>query len=218
MENGSVPSSSNGPAQLKLQQQVENLEQTVSDLTSLKSTVGVFGGLSSLGSVANAEIWLKKQLSDVGGSMPVDVYWYGDFADTVYASFASTPERDAATNKLTRAKIQLDNKAVWGRAEASLEVRACETFLSGLKKILVAWGFDRRLLKYEVKGSTKNLKVAGDIKVSVSIQGGRIQCEWEEGWKGKDELHSSLELKQLIAKVDLLLSGGGKGKGKSAFA
>ena len=147
------------------------------DLTSSKLTVVVFGGLWSLGSVANAEIWLKKHLSDVGGSMPVDVYWYGDFADTVYATFASVPERDASANKLTRAKIQLESKVVWGWAQTSLEVRACETFLSGLKKILVGWGFTKKLLKWEVEGSIKSLKVAGDMKVWVSVKAGWIQCE-----------------------------------------
>ena len=94
-----------------------------------KSIVGAFGGLSSLGSLADSEIWLKKkQLSEVGGIMLVDVYCIGDFFDTVHARFASIAERDTSIGKLGRAKIELEGKPVWGRAHASPEIRVCEFF------------------------------------------------------------------------------------------
>ena len=113
---------------------------------------------------------------------------------------------------------ELGDKKLWADIDLPAEARACESFLSGLKKILLGWGFNKKCVKWVADGSTKTLKVAGDVKVSVDIRDGRMHYEWEKEWKEKEDLHSSPELKKLIEKVDLLLSGGGgKGKGKSAF-
>ena len=131
------------------------------------------------------------------------------------ARFASPTDRIKALSSLKTKIAEVGDKKIWADIDLPAEARACESFLSGLKKILLGWGFDRRCVKWVADGSTKTLKVKGDVKVSVSIRDGRMQYEWEEEWKGKENLHSSPELKKLIEKVDLMLSGdGGKGQGK----
>ena len=134
VESNPNQNTSNTEAQSKLQQQVVNLEASVSTLASSssvqKTSTAVFGGLSSLGSMENAKTWLKQKLSEVGSPMPVDIYCNRTtFTDLLFASFSSVAERDSAARKLRMSKTELGGKAVWGSAEAPLEVRVYESFV-----------------------------------------------------------------------------------------
>ena len=133
VESNPSQNTSNNEAQSKLQEQVVTLEASVSNLASStsvqKTPTAVFGGLASLGSMQNAITWLKQKLSEVGAPTPVDVYFNGaTFTDILFASFSSVAERDAATRKLRLSKTELGGKAVWGNAEAPLEVRVYDFF------------------------------------------------------------------------------------------
>ena len=116
-------------------------------------------------------------------------------------------------SKVIVTKPEYENVQVWARAEAPVEVRACEIFLSGLK-ILVGWGFDFACIKYDVDGTDKTLKIKNEVKVVVSARDGKFHCEWEESWKHRESLHSSPELQALLTKVGDMVAGAGKGKGK----
>ena len=100
-----------------------------------------------------------------------------------------------------------------------MEVRACEIFLSGLKKLLVSWGFDAENIRWDTKGTEKTLKIKNETKVTVSIHEGKFHCVWEKSWKEKQSLHASPELQALLTKVGDMVGGAskGKGRGKSAF-
>ena len=114
-------------------------------------------------------------------------------------------------------KPQYESIPVWARAEASVEVRACEKFLSGLKKILVGWGFDPSIIKWDP--TEKTLKVGNDVKVTVSVSEGKFHCEWEQSWRERVSFFSSTELQDLLKTVGEMVAGTskGKGKGKTSF-
>ena len=103
---------------------------------------------------------------------------------------------------------------MWSRVEAPPEVRACEIFLKGLKKLLVGWGFDQTCIKYDTESTEKTLKIKNETKVTVSIREGVFHCEWGNSWKDRETLYSSPELQALLTKVGDMVSGAGKGKGK----
>ena len=152
----------------------------------------------------------------IGGvPIPSDVWCpKGGFKGLAFAKFIDISIRDKFVSKIIVAKPEYEGIQVWARAEAPVEVRACEIFLSGLKKILVGWGFDFTCIRYDVEGTEKTLKVNNEVKVSVSVRDGKFHCEWEEGWKNRESLHSSPEMQALLTKVGELVSGAGKGKGK----
>ena len=143
----------------------------------------------------------------------------GGFKGLAFAKFSDISIRDKFVLKVIVTKPEYEGVQVWARAEAPVEVRACEIFLSGLKKILVGWGFDFTCIRYDVEGIDKTLKVNNEVKVSVSVRDGKFHCEWEENWKHRECLHSSLEMQAFLTKVGDLVSGSGKrkGKGKTIF-
>ena len=85
------------------------------------------------------------------------------------------------------------------------------------EKILVspAWGFAEGSVRYIIDGPSKYLKVEGKTVLTVSCAEGGLVYEWVEPWKNWVELHGSPEIKTLIEKSTKLISGGGKGEGKT---
>ena len=51
--------------------------------------------------------------------------------------------------------------------------------------------------------------------VTASCVDGCLTCDWADTWENWTDLHESMELQALIAKSNKLISGGGKGEGKS---
>ena len=96
-------------------------------------------------------------------------------------------------------------------------IRAPEAFVTGLKKISVSqeWGFVDGSVRYVIDGPSKHLKVEGKTVLTVFCAEGGLVYEWEEKWKNWEEFHGSQEIKALTDKSTKLISGGGKGDGKS---
>ena len=113
--------------------------------------------------------------------------------------------------------LEVGGKEKWANIELPTDVRAPEVFVTGLKKILVSpeWAFALGSVKYFTDGPSKLLKVEGKIVLTVSCVHGGLVYEWEGKWKNWGELHGSPEVKELTEKCTKLLSGGGKGEGKS---
>ena len=172
------------------------------------------GGLSSLGSFEEAKKWIKSKLSDLGAPSILDVWIYGDFGDIIFVRFGNNSERDAAINQITRAKIELASTLVWVDEDCTIDVQACKKFLFGVRKILIGWWGSGAKVRVEVSGPTKFLKVAGKVVVTVSAVDGRLQCDWDEEWKGWEDFHKNEKVIELVDRVVTMLKGGGKGQGK----
>ena len=50
--------------------------------------------------------------------------------------------------------------------------------------------------------------------VAVSAPDGRLQCDWDEEWKGWEDFHKNEKVIELVERVVTMLKGGGKGQGK----
>ena len=103
---------------------------------------------------------------------------------------------------------------MWAKPDLPVEVRAPESYLFGLKKVLVGWGFAKACVRVDT--AERNLKVGGELVVSTSVVGGRLRHAWHGSWATWAELHQSDEVVQLGRRVAEALGragGGGKGKG-----
>ena len=138
----------------------------------------------------------------------------GGFKGIAFTKFADIATRDKFVSKVVSMKPEYEGVQVWSREEQPVEVRACEIFLKGLKKLLVGWGFDQTCIKYDTESTEKTLKIKNETKVTVSIREGMFHCEWESSWKDRETLHSSPKLQALLTRVGDMVSGAGKGKGK----
>ena len=193
---------------------IDQMQKTIDGLSVVKTLVIVVGGLSSLGSLEGVETWIKAKLIEIGAPPVLNIWIYGKFTEIVLVCFGNISEANAAIEKVTRAQIELSRKRLWAREDATPETQACETFLFGVRKMLITWGGREWGLRVEVAGPTKFLKVGGKVAVTASVVDGELHCEWADDWKVWEELHASQEMTDLFGKVIKKLSGGGKGKGK----
>ena len=178
----------------------------------------VVGGLAKFTVFEEASKWLGDILWDAYAPTPIETYVKrqdGVFSGVLYAKFASPTDRIKAQNAIKVKLVELGNKDIWANQDLPTEIRAPEAFVSGLKKILVSWGFTPGSVKYEIDSPSKSLKVEGKTVLTVTCPDGELVYQWAEKWENWEELHGSPEMKTLTEKSIKLISGGGKGEGKS---
>ena len=139
------------------------------------------------------------------------------FAGVFYAKFATPAERIKSLSAVKAKLSEGGGRDKWANIDLPSEIRAPENFVIGLKKILVSpeWAFPLGSVRYAIDGPSKYLKVEGKIVFTVSCADDGLVYEWEEKWKNWEELHGNAEIKALVEKSTKLISGGGKGEGKS---
>ena len=157
------PSSSNQnhntTIQTQLQSQIEALEQQIKELSIQKRPVAVVG-FKNCGGLEDAKIWIQAKCTDFGVSVPSEMWCpRGGFKRIVFTKFADIATRDKFVSKVVSMKPEYEGVQVWSREEQPVEVRACEIFLKGLKKLLVGWGFDQTCIKWDAEGTEKTLKI-----------------------------------------------------------
>ena len=205
----------------KFETRMKDLEDKLSDsarkVIEDTSTV-LFGGLQSL-SFDDAEAWIKEQIKDRKLEDPEIVYYKGDkFAGLAFAKFASSTAAENVIKKM--AKIQKGDEEVYCKKDLPLEQRVPLSFLLGLRRQLITWGFTKR--KPRVNEYSNTLTVGGGNPVlKVTVGGNRLVLEWmSQDWKDWKELAESSEFKKLKEKAEETLSkaedkGKGDGKGKT---
>lgn len=154
--------------------------------------MAVIGGFRNCGNLADTKVWINAKCVEYGAPTTANIWCpKSGFRGIAFAKFADTSTRDKFVSKVQSTKPQYESLPVWSRAEASVEVRACEKFLSGLKKIFVRWGFDPSCIKYDTESAEKTLEVNDATKVTVSVREGALHCEWEQSWKERVSFFSS---------------------------
>ena len=176
----------------------------------------VVGGLQGLTSLQQATLWLSKTLNSLSGPSHVGAYMKSKvFQGLMFAKFKSTTDRDIAVALLRSAELTEAGNRVWATQDLPLEKRTRKTFLLGLKWQLGEWGFMKR--EIEIDDDYSQLKVGSSVVLTLSIVGTHMQCNWVDTWAQWEDLQTSEELKQLLARASNSLQkmGGAKGRGKS---
>ena len=175
IRNGEV--SNSGPnvtteAQLVVLNQINSLQGRIFRLSVQKRPVAVIG-FKNCGGIEDAKNWINAKCTEFGVTIPTEMWCpKSGFKGLMFAKFGDTSIRDKFVSKVVVMKPEYEGVQVWSRIKTPPEVRACEVFLSGLKKILVGWGFDQTIIKYDTESTEKTLEIKNEIKVSVSVRDG----------------------------------------------
>ena len=123
-------------------------------------------------------------------------------------------------NKLRAARFKQGEENVWAKADQPLEKRVATSFLFGLKKALVAWGYNKA--KVWVDEQAQTLTAVGELVVTAGVESEtgasdsatarKLKCDWAGRWGTWGLVQNSPELKELQDQAaQTLQRAGGKG-------
>ena len=167
----------------------------------------------------DAEKRVKGKIKDSNLEEPSVVYHKGDdFNGIVFAKFTTEKVAEDIAKTIST-KLKDSEETIWCKKDLPLEKRVPLSFLLGLRRQLIAWGFARS--KVRVKEENNSLSVGGSQILTASIEANRLTLEWtREEWKDWVEFVESSEFKLLMKKAEETLKkaadnkGKGDGKGK----
>ena len=156
-----------------------------------------------------------KELKDLGGPKPLEIYPKGDFKMMLFMRFASKAQCDTATSLLKNARRLREGKTVWARPELPIEQRVAESFLFGCKKMFLDWDYNKKVTFVDT--DTLSLSIDRQLVLKVSVTQRKLNAEWQGSWASWQELQDSSELAALVTKASTSLgdsAGKTKGTGK----
>ena len=184
--------------------------------TSLDPTTVLFGGLQDK-SFEAAERIVKGKLKDKGLEEPSAVYHKGDeFKGIVFAKFTAEKVAEEVVKAIS-AERHTGEETIWCKKDLPLNRRVPLSFLLGVRKQLINWGFTKSRVRVQEENNT--LTVAGQPVMHATTDGSSITIDWiNQEWKVWAELVDSSEFKDLLKKAEeswkKAEEAKGKGKGK----
>ena len=116
---------------------------------------------------------------------------------------------------ITQKKPPNGEKTIYCKKDRPLESRVPFSFLLGLKKELVQWGYKGSVRVEEIG---MKMTFQGTSVLSAQVREGQLHLDWLPGWLEWSELQNSTEMTALKDKAAETLKGayekGGKGDGK----
>ena len=191
-------------------------KEQVDSKGSLDSTTVLFGGLQDETFEA-AERIVKSKLNDKHMEEPSAVYHKGDeFKGIVFAKFTTEKVAEDIVKAISGGKNKGED-TIWCKKDLPLNKRVPMSFLLGVRKQLINWGFTKSRVR--VQEDTNTLTVAGQPIMKAIVVGGSLTVDWtSQEWKDWTELVDSSEFKELTKKAEESLKKAedakGKGKGK----
>ena len=108
--------------------------------TDKRTLTAVIGNLEGIGSLAQAQAWLKGKLTVLQGPAPVQICGKGTFQGMMFAEFKDQFDRDLAVTLLKTAGLQHNGKPVWASQDRDPVERTARKFLLWVEK-----GVQRRM-------------------------------------------------------------------------
>eukprot|EP00434_Breviolum_minutum_P039610 symbB.v1.2.035178.t1/scaffold4680.1/size38694/1 len=169
-----------------------------------RTLTAVIGNLEGIGSLAQAQAWLKDKLTVLQGPAPVQIYGKGTFQGMMFAEFKDQFDRDLAVTLLKTAGLQHNGKPVWASQDRDPVERAARNFCFGLRKVFKEeWNIPYNVKISEEKPYT--MTVGGELALTAHVSPGEVVHEWHGAWATWDELHSSAEVWVLLEKSQALI-------------
>ena len=180
-----------------------------------KQITAVIGGLGHSYSLDDADKYIRDQLWWMKGPRIVETYTKGEFKGLVFAKFSSKAERDAAVMLFRSNKLILGGNAIWAKEDLPLEERIPQSFLFGLKKLMIGWGYEKMAVWVDL--SKNQLLVGTDIVIALTVEEKELKTDIAKDWQ--DDLRKDSDFTKLLdeSKEKLRLGGAatkGLGKGK----
>ena len=197
---------------------METKLSTINLKVSEDSSTLLFGGLQDK-TFSDAEKWIKDKIKDNNLEEPSSVYHKGDdFNGIVFAKFTSEKVTEDIARHIS-IKLKESEEKIWCKKDLPLEKRVPLSFLLGLRRQLIDWGFARS--KVRVKEEDNTLSVGGCPVLTATIHANHMVIHWtSKEWKEWKDLVESCEFKKLSEKAEETLKkaeenkGKGTGKGK----
>ena len=190
---------------------------------ALNSNTAIVGGLDGLGSLEEAESWLKAELATIKAPNPLGVFIKGDeYKGIVFAKFPGPSSLDPALTLMRKKKnLTFKGKKVWANVDRPIAIRAPFKLLLAIQKMLVVWdlGFKKKLQvdDNEMVLKFSNVPILSAVCVDGAVKLTLLSAEWE-AWEELLQDPSSLEImstcNDALAKAqEMQGKGGGKGNG-----
>ena len=177
----------------------------------------MIGNLEGIGSLAQAQAWLKDKLTVLQGPAPVQIYGKGTFQGMMFAEFKDQFDRVFGSDLVEDSWITTQWQASVGITGSRPGGKGCSQLLFGLKKVFKEeWNIPYNVKISEEKPYT--MTVGGELALTAHVSPGEVVHEWHGAWATWDELHSSAEVRVLLEKSQALIKRmkeGMKGSSKS---
>ena len=172
----------------------------------------LFGGLQDM-TFNDAEKRVKGKIKDSNLEEPSVVYHKGDdFNGIVFAKFTTEKVAEDIAKTIST-KLKDTEESFWCKKDLPLEKRVPLSFLLGLRRQLIAWGFARS--KVRVRDENNSLYIGGSQILTASIEANRLTLQWmHEEWKDWREFVESSEFNLLMKKAEETLKKAADNKGK----
>ena len=183
---------------------------------SFDSTTVLFGGLQDKTFDA-AEKLIKSKLKNKDMEEPSAIYHKGEeFKGIVFAKFTTEKVAENIVKTISTEKDN-DGETIWCKKDLPLNKRVPLSFLLGIRKQLITWGFTKSRIR--VQEDINTLTVAGQPIMKAAVIGSSLMIDWtSQEWQDWKELVDSSEFKELTKKAEESLrkaeDAKGKGKGK----
>ena len=174
----------------------------------------VVGGFSSGSMKSDVIAWLEDKLTQICKFGPTNIYAKGEFKNMLWVKFDSRTLRDSAVVKLSKADLKHVDHKIWISEDKPLDIRAKNSILFGIRKLLMTWGFHKNALWIDEVAGTIHFNV--DLICTAQIVNGKLNIsygpEWEHFLK-----QGNLEtiVQKGAAMVQKIVEVTGKGKGKN---
>ena len=180
-QSASMPLGSASPltADPSLKTKIDDLERQIHNMKISRhgAVVAVVGNLLGFESEAAAKEWMWKELKDLGGPKPLEIYPKGDFKMMLFMRFASKAQCDTATSLLNNARRLREGKTVWARPEPPIEQRVAESFLFGCKKMFLDRDYNKKVTFVDT--DTLSLSIDRQLVLKVSVSQKKLNAGWQ---------------------------------------
>ena len=204
-----------------IEAKIQQMEKQLSELRTCdpKGKNALFGGLDKFGSTEDAAVWMKSKISEAACEVPLDMFDKGGFNGLVFGKIKSVEARNAAVIAIQRARIQYLGTAIWAKEDLPIEKRIPESFLFGLKKVMLGWKYTTEEVYVDKTDHILSVGVGRTREriVTATVADGRFMAKWATEWEAWTEYSSSAEVQALCKKATETLQrsatkGSGRGK------
>ena len=190
---------------------------TTPQLSARQATI-LFGGFEK--DFDTACTLINSELDKTNAQRPTSQYFKGEWNGLVFCRFDNGKTAEDIIRAFSARPMKQNHKNKTCKPDLPIDKRVCASLLLGLRRQLIAWGFDRRAVK--VDDAIPVLSFSGKPVATASVKENKVVTEWiDTTWGAWQDLQEAPEFKKLVADNNNRLAkagesskGGGKGKSK----
>ena len=170
---------------LEWTKRIEDLEKLVAGMSlsghgGASGVVGVVGGLQDASSPEAAKAWLNQVLQQARIDGVQEIFHKGSnkFNGMLFVKFTSSGKRDAAIGAFNSLRSKFSDKISYMNQDLPVQERVMNSFLLGLKRMLVGPGWEFNKTSVQVDTSAQTMAVQGEIVLKARVKDFKLVLEW----------------------------------------